>query len=115
MFQDAEAVVFNDLEMEFRPILEIVSTYKMIKKQASIFETKTGRGGMLVCTMNVRTQDPAAAALYDTMLRYLSSEEFRPQIELGADRIYKLMEAEQGGEADFSTDECYDTGGHIEV
>lgn len=115
MFRDGEAVVFNDLEMEFQPILEIVSTYKMIKKQAAIFETKTGRGGMLVCTMNVRTEDPAAVALYDTMLRYLASEEFCPKTELSADRIYRIMEAGQGGEADFTTDECFDAGGYVET
>ena len=115
LFCGGGAVVFNQLEMEFQPIVEIVSTYKMIRKQAGIFEVKIGRGGMLVCTMNVQSEDPAAKALYGAMLRYLSGEEFRPSVELKAAWLLDIMEKNRNVEVDFTTDECYDTGGHIEV
>lgn len=115
MFRDGGAVVFNDLDIPFRPIIEIVSTYKMIKKQAGIFELKIGSGGMLVCTFQVLNRDPAAKALYASMVRYLSSEAFQPEMEVTAEKMLEIMDTNKDMEVDFTTDECYDTGGHIEV
>ncbi|HIS55288.1 MAG TPA: hypothetical protein IAB48_01340 [Candidatus Fimimorpha excrementavium] len=54
MFHDGGAVQFNDLELAFRPIVEIVSTYKFIRKQAALFEIKIGKGAILVCTLIIR-------------------------------------------------------------
>lgn len=115
MFKDGGAVVFNELDIGFRPIVEIVSTYKMIRKQAGIFELAIGRGGMLVCTMNVSGDDPASKALYGCMVKYLASGEFAPQVKVTSAQMLKIMENNLGAEVDFTTDECYDTGGHIEV
>lgn len=115
MFKDGGAVVFNDLDIEFKPIVEIVSTYKMIRKQAGIFELGIGKGGMVVCTMNVSTEDAAAKALHACMVEYLSSEEFAPKVTVDSKKLLEIMEANVGVEVDFTTDECYDTGGHIEV
>lgn len=70
---------------------------------------------MLVCAVNVQSEDPAAKALYGAMLRYLSGEEFRPPVELKAAWLLDLMEKNQKVEVDFTTDECYDAGGRIEV
>lgn len=115
LFRDAGAVVFNELDVEFNPVIEVVSTYKMIRKQAGIFEWKVGRGGMLVCTLNVSGEDPASKALYARMTEYLSSEEFCPGVEVRPEKLLKIMEGNKDIRVDFNTDECYDTGGHIEV
>lgn len=115
MFKDGGAIVFNDLGIDFKPIVEIVSTYKMIKKQAGIFELGIGRGGMLVCTMNVQTDDPAALVLYNNMIKYLSSDEFLPDVTVSVTKMQEIMEMNTNLKVDFTTDECYDTGGHIEV
>ena len=115
LFRDGGAVVFNDLDIPFKPIVEIVSTYKMIRKQAGIFELAIGKGGLLVCTMNVTSRDPAAQALYACMLRYLASEDFAPEVKVSSAKMQEIMETNVDIEVDFTTDECYDTGGHIEV
>ena len=105
----------NDLGIDFKPIVEIVSTYKMIKKQAGIFELGIGKGGMIVCTMNVLADDPAAQVLYSNMVKYLSSDEFAPDVSVSIAKMQEIMEMNINIEVDFRTDECYDTGGHIEV
>lgn len=115
MFRDGGAIVFNDLGIDFKPIVEIVSTYKMIKKQAGIFELGIGKGGMIVCTMNVLADDPAAQVLYSNMVKYLSSDEFAPDVSVSIAKMQEIMEMNINIEVDFTTDECYDTGGHIEV
>lgn len=108
-------IVFNDLDIPFDPIVEIVSSYKLIRKQASIFELGVGAGGLLVCTLNLINQDPGAADLYNCMLRYISSDEFKPKSVVTEEWMRELIENNHDLTVDFTTDECYDTGGQIEV
>lgn len=115
LFRDGGAIVFNDLDIPFEPILEIVSSYKYIMKQASIFELSVGNGGMLVCTLNVESMDLAAINLYNCMLKYITSDEFKPSVKVTTEWLKDLSITNKDLNIDFTTDECYDTGGHIEV
>lgn len=114
MLENARAVVFNDLEIPFHPILEIISSYKLIRKQAAVFECRVGNGGLFVCGLNMDENNPAAVRLYNEIVRYISSENFKPTDQCSADYIRKLIVEKQILEIDFSTDECYDEGGQIE-
>ncbi|MBI2844448.1 MAG: hypothetical protein HYX78_13720, partial [Armatimonadetes bacterium] len=60
MLTEAGAVVFDDPNLPFNPILEVVSSYKLVRKQANLFELKVGEGKLLVCTMNFDVADPGA-------------------------------------------------------
>lgn len=60
MIEGAEAVYFNDLQIDFNPIIEVVSTYKMVRRQSVLFELKVGKGGLVVCTLNINQNDAAA-------------------------------------------------------
>lgn len=115
MFRKGEAIQFNELDIEFKPIVEIVSTYKYIRKQAAIFELGVGRGGMLVCGLNIESNDPAAKALFEHMKNYVLSEDFSPQIEIGSQKLLEIIKNRKDIAVDFTTDECYDAGGHIKV
>lgn len=115
MIKGGGTIVFNDLELPFEPIVEIVSSYKLIRKQASIFELGVGKGGLLVCTLNLNSQDPGATALYNCMLHYISSDEFTPHNGVSKEWMQSLIENNHDLTVDFTTDECYDTGGQIEV
>lgn len=115
MFHNGGTIVYNDLDIPFHPILEIVSSYKLIRKQASIFEFGIGKGGMLVCTLNIDNSDPAGNSLFHYMIQYLLSDEFKPKVEVKPDWLINLLEQNKNIVVDFTTDECYDTGGHIEV
>jgi len=79
MLEGGNAVVFNDINIPFEPILELVSTYKDILKQAGIFEFKVGSGNLLVCTLNIKKDDPAAMYLFEQMIRYALSNYFQPE------------------------------------
>lgn len=115
MFHDGGAVQFNDLDIEFKPIIEIVSTYKLIRKQAALFELRVGNGGLIVCTLNLKTNDPAAEVLTERIKEYASSELFKPETELAPEKLIDIMRNRKNAVTDFTTDECYDTGGYIEV
>ena len=115
MFRDGGAILFNELDIDFKPIIEIVSTYKFIRKQAAVFEIKVGNGGMLVCGLNVNAEDASAQTLYARMKEYIISDEFDPKTEVSSEYLIEIMENRKDIVVDFTTDECYDTGGYIEV
>lgn len=92
MLQEGSAVNFTELEAPFAAILEVVSSFKLIRKQASLFEWKVGEGRLLVCTLNLDLTDPAAAYLLDTMLGYVQGDDFKPRQAVDAQTIARLKD-----------------------
>lgn len=115
MMENGKAICFNELNIEFKPIIEIVSTYKMIRKQSAVFELKIGKGKLLVCSLNMTEQDAAVEKLYERMLEYMSSDEFEPIVEIEAEELKNLIDTDSSIDVDFTTDECFDTGGYAEI
>jgi beta-galactosidase len=113
MIEGASTVVFNDLDIPFQPIVEMVSSYKMVRKQASLFELRIGKGGLLVCTLKLHPSDPGACYLKNRMMRYMISDSFVPNITVKPEVISGLLHSSKELNVDFSTDEGYDNGGHV--
>ncbi|MBI2842197.1 MAG: beta galactosidase jelly roll domain-containing protein [Armatimonadetes bacterium] len=89
-----KAVVFSDIDFPFDPILEVVSSFKRIRKQANLFELGVGKGKLLVCTMNLDISDPGAAYLLDSMLSYAAGDSFKPKSAVSAAKIARLLGAD---------------------
>ena len=113
MMQGGEAVVFEEPEIPFVPIAEIVSGYKLIRKQASLFEWQVGEGLLVVCTFRMNESDPAAVYLREQILRYAASETAPAGEKVSPETLRRLIRANRRVEADFSTDEGYDAAGHV--
>jgi len=80
MFNGSNAVVFNDLDVAFDPIIEVVSTYKLVRKQSCLFEVRVGAGRLIVCTMNLAGDDAAAAYMKGLILSYAADgRAFQPR------------------------------------
>ena len=63
---------------------------------------------MLVCSMELPPDDPAAAYLRDVMLRYAAGPDFRPSRSLAPERLATLMESRHEPGHDVTTDEGLD-------
>lgn len=81
MLQGGSAVMFNNVDLPFDPILEVVSTYKSVTPKAAMFEYAVGDGHLLVCSLNLRDDDPAAILLLERMVQYLSSKPDREKLK----------------------------------
>lgn len=88
MLAGGRGVIFD--ELPFDPIIEFVSSYKMIVKQSAVFEWQVGAGRLLVCGLALPESDPAAMFLLREMLAYLSSEAFCPRVCLATDQVRRL-------------------------
>ena len=72
---------------------EVVSTYKLVRKQANLFEARVGKGRLLVCTMNMTGDDPGTAFLKDAILRYAADDfHFRPTVKMDAAILRHYMD-----------------------
>jgi len=79
LLNDGSAVLFQDERVPFDPILEVASSYKLLRKQGAIFELRVGAGALLVCSLNIGPDDPAGRCLLHHLIRYASGDEFQPQ------------------------------------
>ncbi len=61
MLDGGTAVQLDLVPEAFDPILEIVSSYKQLRRQAAVFEWRIGAGRLLVCSLSLPEVDPAAA------------------------------------------------------
>lgn len=82
----------SDMPAEFRPIAQPVSDFHYNEKLGSIFETRVGKGKLLVCGYNLRQPGNAYAhQLYYSLLHYMRSADFAPAIALPEARLKEIL------------------------
>ena len=91
LIEGAPCIMFDaDLQTEFDPILEIVSSAGSVRKQAAIFEKRVGSGRLMVSTCFLDRSNPACVALMDSILSYVQSDGFRPATKLDGSTLKEL-------------------------
>ncbi|MBI4028723.1 MAG: hypothetical protein HY360_27340 [Verrucomicrobia bacterium] len=108
MLEGGYAIVFNELPTDFAPIFDVVSSFKLIYKQANLFEIKVARGRLLVASMRIDRRDPATAGLLEVLIAYARSDEFQPRARIEAEQIARWIAVNRSLPVDRSTDEALD-------
>jgi len=90
LMEGGQAVVFDD-GIPFEPVVEVVSTHKHVIRQSSLFEFRALNGRLLVCSMNFKTDDPAAEWLKSKLISYAKSSDFVPCNYLDKQLLDKLL------------------------
>ncbi len=83
------------LPSEFRPIVQAIDDWNTNRKLGAVFEAAVGRGKLFVCSLDLeRDLDKriAAAALRKSVLDYMESAAFAPEVALDANTIRPLFE-----------------------
>ena len=80
-----------ETEVPFEPIIEVVSSYKWIRRQAAVAEFQVGQGRLLVSTFNTRTASPASSWWKANLLRYMQSAAFEPRVHVEAAQLRTLF------------------------
>jgi hypothetical protein len=88
---DAKGFILNDLPERYLPIAQPVDDFHRSNKVGSIFELKVGSGKLLVCGYNLDADSPVARQLRESLLKYMSSENFQPEQGVKAEWLQKLM------------------------
>ena len=90
MLNESAAVVLDGLTLPYRPIIDIATTYKNARREALLFEYRVGNGKLLVCSLHLAEQDPAAVWLKNHILSYSISEAFQPEQTLSMAQLEAL-------------------------
>ncbi|MBT7304508.1 MAG: hypothetical protein HN849_33555 [Victivallales bacterium] len=109
------AVLWDDLPMPFAPLLEVVSSFKTIRKQAAVFECRVGAGRLLVCGLRLPVDDAGAAWLRQALVRYASSDQFQPGPALPLAMLRELCGLEQSAVELLGTDQGFDDRAQIQT
>ena len=74
-------------------MVQTIDNFARNHKMGMIFETKYGKGSVLICAIDLlNLQDkPEARQLYYSILNYVNSEDFIPEEELEKDFLHKII------------------------
>lgn len=84
---NSTAMILEGAPADYRPIVQPVDDFHICRKLGTIFESKVGKGKLLVCTYPLRKRQDNASCrqLYAALLDYAASGDFQPETELPMD------------------------------
>jgi hypothetical protein len=95
----SQAMILDGFPAGLKPLIQLIDTWFENRRLALAFEAKCGGGKIIVCSINL-TGDldnrPPARQLFCSMLNYMNSEAFNPDVEVDARKIEGLMEPKAG-------------------
>jgi len=91
LLEGGKGVCFENMDVPFEPIIEVVSSHKYAIRQSALFEFKAFNGRVLVCSFNFSEHDPASVWLKSQLISYANADAFNPTVILDEQQLYKLM------------------------
>lgn len=90
----SRAVDLSDAPGELRPIVQVVPDWNHPRREALLFECKVGKGRLLVCSADLKTdlyKRPAARQLRKSLLEYAAGRDFDPQTAMTLKQVRSLL------------------------
>ena len=90
----SKAIILNETPPDYRPIVQVIDNYERNYKLGVIFETRVGKGRLLICAMDLDTDAenrPAARQLKTSLLNYAGSKQFDPAYELSMNLLERIL------------------------
>ncbi len=91
----SQAMILNGFPANLRPLIQPIDTWSENRRLAFAFEAKVGNGKILVCSIDMKNnidERLVTKQLLLSMLKYMNSNSFNPQIELESGKISGLLE-----------------------
>lgn len=92
--EGAPSILLEGVPHGFRPIIQPVPDFHYNSMLAHVFETRVGRGRLLVCTYDIETDlehRPAARQLRRSLLDYAASDAFAPRDEIDQAVLERIL------------------------
>ncbi|MBM4025792.1 MAG: beta-galactosidase [Planctomycetes bacterium] len=100
LVKNSRPVILDETPDSYRPTVQVIDNVARNHKLGLIFETRVGRGELLICAIDLfgHQEKPAARQLLHSLLRYVDSEDFAPKYELGPKILRRLLhDSEEAG------------------
>ena len=79
---------------EFKPLVQIIPDWNNNRKIGLIFEAKVGKGKLMVTSIafdRILAHSPVARQMYYSLVNYLNSPDFSPEVTLTNEMIDKIF------------------------
>jgi len=87
-------MVLDEFAPKLRPIVQVVDDWNTNRKLGIIFEAGVGKGTLLVCSIDLRTnldERPVARQMLHSLFQYMESAAFAPSQSLDIDLVRSLL------------------------
>jgi hypothetical protein len=92
--ENAEVFILDSTPKALRPIVQVIDDYHRNHRLGAVFELKVGPGKLLVSSLDLESDlenRPAASQLRRSLLSYMESDRFQPEVELDATTLSQLL------------------------
>lgn len=93
----AQVMELNNFPADFRPLVQPIDTWFINRKLGLLFEVSVGKGRVVVCSADLRSDlpnRPVAEQLNYAILKYMNSHLFNPEFEVELSLIEDLTRKE---------------------
>ena len=90
----SQAMIINQFPAGMKPLIQPIDTWFENRRLALAFEARIGNGKIIVCSIDLKDLSddrPVSKQLYLSMLKYMNSGLFNPQVEVSKATIDDLM------------------------
>ncbi|HEU5011663.1 MAG TPA: hypothetical protein VFT66_03895, partial [Roseiflexaceae bacterium] len=92
----AAAMQLDHMPPDLRPLVQPIDTWFENRRLGLLFEARVGNGKLIVCSMDLRSdmeQRIVARQFRHSLLRYMRSESFHPQVSVSSEAVVALTHA----------------------
>ncbi len=89
----SQAMIVNGFPAGLKPLIQPIDTWFENRRLALAFESRTGGGKLLVCSIDLKGslgERPVSKQLLVSVLKYMNSQSFNPQTDLGLKEVNEL-------------------------
>ncbi|MCX7827100.1 MAG: glycoside hydrolase, partial [Verrucomicrobiae bacterium] len=97
----AGAMILDELPRGLRPIVQVIDDWFTARKLGLVFEARLGKGKLLVCSVDLKSgldENPVARQMRRSLLRYMASARFNPEVAVTQEAVAQLMISGPGSE-----------------
>lgn len=86
----------GSLPATVRPVVQVIDNVERNHRLAMVFEVRVGKGRLLVCMADMTrlAQHPESRRFHLSLLEYMHSKEFSPDVAISAEELVRLFNAE---------------------
>jgi hypothetical protein len=93
IIKNSRPFILDNAPKNYRPLVQVVDNVERNHKLGLIFEFAIGKGKLLVCMSDLKViqNKPEGRQLYSAILRYMSSDKFKPSQALTPEELLALF------------------------
>lgn len=90
----SKPIVLDALPGQLRPIVQVIDDWNTCRKLGYVIEARVGKGRLILCSIDIDShldERPVARQLRHSLIRYMTSDQFKPTIRVSLESIRRLF------------------------